>query len=61
MNGVENCPEGESRGVKELVVKLIVAHLTAVVAFCHHQSLHNERLDISEPVLFLLSPLIVVF
>jgi hypothetical protein len=61
MNGVENCPEGESRGVKELVVKLIVAHLTAVVAFCHLQSLRNERLDTFEPVLFLLSPLIVVF
>ncbi|CEI70375.1 hypothetical protein FVEN_g1116 [Fusarium venenatum] len=61
MDGPENCPEGETRGAKELVVKLIVAHLTAVVAFCHLQSLRNERLDTIEPVLFLLSPFIVVF
>ncbi|OBS22587.1 hypothetical protein FPOA_08923 [Fusarium poae] len=61
MDGTENCPEGETRGAKELVVKLIVAHLTAVVAFCHLQSLRNERLDTVEPILFLLSPFLVVF
>lgn len=53
------CPDGETRGAKELVVKLIVAHLTAVVAFCNLQSLRNERLDTIEPVLFLFSPFIV--
>ncbi|KAL6914684.1 hypothetical protein FSST1_012444 [Fusarium sambucinum] len=61
MDGSENCPDGDTRGAKELVVKLIVAHLTAVVAFCHLQSLRNERLDTIEPVLFLLSPFIAVF
>jgi hypothetical protein len=54
------CPAGESRTTKELIVKLVVAHLTAVVAFCNLQSLRNERLDTIEPILFLFSPLIVV-
>ncbi|RBQ77015.1 hypothetical protein FVER14953_20051 [Fusarium verticillioides] len=53
------CPDGDTRTEKEMVVKLIVAHFTAVVAFCNWQSLRNERLDTIEPVLFLLSPLIV--
>ncbi|KAF5637803.1 hypothetical protein F52700_4505 [Fusarium sp. NRRL 52700] len=43
-----------------MVVKLIVAHFTAIVAFCNWQSLRNERLDTIEPIIFLLSPLIVV-
>lgn len=59
MDVINNCPEGETRDVKELVVKLIVTHLTAVVAFCHLQSLRNERLVSIEPVLFLLSPFTV--
>ncbi|KAG5807827.1 hypothetical protein H9Q74_007544 [Fusarium xylarioides] len=54
------CPDGDTRTEKEMVVKLIVAHFTAVVAFCNWQSLRNERLDTIEPVLFLLSPLIVI-
>jgi hypothetical protein len=54
------CPDGDSRTEKEMVVKLIVAHFTAVVAFCNFQSLRNERLDTVEPVLFLLSPWIVI-
>ncbi|KAH7151536.1 hypothetical protein DER46DRAFT_650585 [Fusarium sp. MPI-SDFR-AT-0072] len=54
------CPDGDTRTEKEMVVKLIVAHFTAVVAFCNFQSLRNERLDTIEPILFLLSPLIVV-
>ncbi|KAF5717815.1 hypothetical protein FMUND_5546 [Fusarium mundagurra] len=43
-----------------MVVKLIVAHFTAIVAFCNWQSLRNEKLDTIEPILFLLSPLIVI-
>ncbi|KAF5660702.1 hypothetical protein FCIRC_12060 [Fusarium circinatum] len=54
------CPDGDTRTEKEMVVKLIVAQFTAVVAFCNWQSLRNERLDTIEPVLFFLSPLIVV-
>ncbi|KAM0355092.1 hypothetical protein ACHAPU_000950 [Fusarium lateritium] len=54
------CPDGDTRTTKELIVKLIVAHLTAITAFCNFQSLRNERLDSIEPILFLLSPLIVV-
>ncbi|KAG7409925.1 hypothetical protein Forpe1208_v011666 [Fusarium oxysporum f. sp. rapae] len=54
------CPDGDTRTEKEMVVKLIVAHFTAVVAFCNFQSLRNERLDTIEPILFLLSPLILV-
>ncbi|KAL5593804.1 hypothetical protein FOBRF1_012906 [Fusarium oxysporum] len=54
------CPDGDTRTQKEMVVKLIVAHFTAVVAFCNFQSLRNERLDTIEPILFLLSPLIVI-
>ncbi|KAF4973362.1 hypothetical protein FSARC_340 [Fusarium sarcochroum] len=55
------CPPGDSRTERELIVKLIVAHVTAVVAFCNFLSVRNERLDTIEPVLFLLSPFIVVF
>ncbi|KLP09480.1 Uncharacterized protein Y057_9255 [Fusarium fujikuroi] len=54
------CPGGDTRTEKEMVVKLIVAHFTAIVAFCNWQSLRNERLDTIEPILFLLSPLIVI-
>ncbi|KAF4498975.1 hypothetical protein FAGAP_4850 [Fusarium agapanthi] len=54
------CPDGDTRTEKEMVVKLIVAYFTAVVAFCNWQSLRNERLDTIEPILFFLSPLIVV-
>lgn len=60
MSGVE-CPEGDARGVREVIVKLIVAHLTAVVAFCNLQSLRDERLASIEPILFLLFPYIVIF
>ncbi|RGP69536.1 hypothetical protein FSPOR_4640 [Fusarium sporotrichioides] len=60
MDTIENCPEGETRGATELVVRLIVVHLIALVAFCHFQSLRNERLVTIEPVLFLLAPFIVV-
>ncbi|KAH6954284.1 hypothetical protein DER45DRAFT_570194 [Fusarium avenaceum] len=60
MEAPDVCPVGDSRTSKELIVKLIVAHLTAVIAFCNLQSLRNERLDTIEPVLFLFSPLIVV-
>ncbi|CAJ0546604.1 Ff.00g012310.m01.CDS01 [Fusarium sp. VM40] len=60
MEAPDVCPAGDSRTTRELIVKLIVAHLTAVVAFCNLQSLRNERLDTIEPVLFLFSPLIVV-
>ncbi|KAF5603292.1 hypothetical protein FPCIR_1488 [Fusarium pseudocircinatum] len=51
---------GDSRSEREMVVKLMVAHFTAVVAFCNWQSLRNEKLDTIEPILFLLSPLIVI-
>jgi len=61
MSGDVECPDGDTRGVRELVVKLIVAHLTAVVAFCNLQSLREERLASIEPVLFLLSPFMVIF
>src|SRR6478736_6621943 len=54
------CPDGDTRTEKEIIVKIIVAHFTAIVAFCNFQSLRNERLDTIEPLLFLLSPLIVV-
>ncbi|KAJ4248363.1 hypothetical protein NW762_012692 [Fusarium torreyae] len=55
------CPSDESRAEKELIVKIVVAHLTAAVAFCNFLSLRNEKLTSIEPVLFLLSPFIVVF
>ena len=54
------CPDGDSRTEKEIIVKLIVAHFTAIVAFCNFQSLRNEKLDTIEPLLFLLSPLLVI-
>ncbi|KAF5666683.1 hypothetical protein FHETE_6182 [Fusarium heterosporum] len=54
------CSDGDNRTTKELIVKLIVAHVAAIAAFCNLQSLRNERLDSIEPILFLLSPLIVV-
>ncbi|PNP76623.1 hypothetical protein FNYG_10042 [Fusarium nygamai] len=54
------CPDGDTRTEREMVVKLIVAHFTAIVAFCNWQSLRNEKLDTIEPILFLLSPLIVI-
>ena len=54
------CPGGDTRTEKEIIVKLIVAHFTAIVAFCNFQSLRNEKLDTIEPLLFLLSPLLVV-
>ncbi|KAH7173865.1 uncharacterized protein B0J16DRAFT_351021 [Fusarium flagelliforme] len=54
------CPDGDTRTEKEIIVKIIVAHFTAIVAFCNFQSLRNERLDTVEPLLFLLSPLIVI-
>ncbi|KAF4444230.1 hypothetical protein FACUT_811 [Fusarium acutatum] len=54
------CPDGDTRTEKEMVVKLIVAHFTSIVAFCNWQSLRNEKLDTIEPILFLLSPLIVI-
>ncbi|KAM0193074.1 hypothetical protein ACHAPI_007795 [Fusarium lateritium] len=60
METADACPSGDSRTTKELIVKLIVAHVTAVVAFCNLQSSRNEKLDSIEPVLFLFSPLIVV-
>jgi hypothetical protein len=60
METADVCPAGDSRTTKELIVKLIVAHITAVIAFCNLQSLRNERLDSIEPVIFLFSPLIVV-
>ena len=60
MSGVQ-CPESDARGVREVIVKLIVAHLTAVVAFCNLQSLREERLASIEPILFLLFPYIVIF
>ena len=54
------CPDGDTRTEKEIIVKLIVAHFTAIVAFCNFQSLRNEKLDTIEPLLFLLSPLLVI-
>ncbi|KAL4724497.1 hypothetical protein ACLX1H_007938 [Fusarium chlamydosporum] len=60
MDSTDVCPDGDARTEKELIVKLIVAHFTAVVAFCNFQSLRNERLDSIEPILFLLSPIMVV-
>ncbi|RGP78368.1 hypothetical protein FLONG3_3504 [Fusarium longipes] len=60
MDSTNVCHDGNARTEKELIVKLIVAHFTAAVAFCNFQSLRNERLDSIEPILFLLSPLIVV-
>nr|RBQ90729.1 hypothetical protein FVER53263_21101 [Fusarium verticillioides] len=54
------CPDGDTRTEREMVVKLIVANFTAIVAFCNWQSLRNEKLDTIEPILFLLSPLIVL-
>ncbi|KAH7183273.1 uncharacterized protein B0J16DRAFT_345615 [Fusarium flagelliforme] len=61
MSGDGECPDGDSRGVRELIVKLIIAHLTAVVAFCNLQSLREERLASIEPVIFLFFPFIVIF
>ncbi|RBR25508.1 uncharacterized protein FIESC28_01746 [Fusarium coffeatum] len=54
------CSDGDTRTEKEIIVKLIVAHFTAIVAFCNFQSLRNEKLDTVEPLLFLLSPLLVI-
>ncbi|KAF4451246.1 hypothetical protein F53441_5748 [Fusarium austroafricanum] len=60
MENSDICPDGDARTEKELIVKLIVAHFTAIVAFCNYQSLRNEKLDSIEPILFMLSPFIVV-
>ncbi|KAJ3536305.1 hypothetical protein NM208_g6779 [Fusarium decemcellulare] len=54
------CPPGETRTGKELIVKLVIAHVTAAAAFCNLLSLRNEPLASIEPVIFLLSPLIVI-
>ncbi|KAJ4328104.1 hypothetical protein N0V84_001472 [Fusarium piperis] len=54
------CPPGDGRTSSELIVKLIVAHLTGVTAFCNLVSLRNDSLKSIEPILFFASPLIVL-
>ncbi|KAJ4309327.1 hypothetical protein N0V84_011567 [Fusarium piperis] len=54
-----SCPLDDRRTAQELMVKLIIAHFTAVAAFCNHLSLRNQDLASIEPILFLLCPLIV--
>ncbi|KAJ4172297.1 hypothetical protein NW754_002488 [Fusarium falciforme] len=54
------CPPDESRTSRELIVKLVVAHLTGVTAFCNLVSLRKDPLDSIEPILFFASPLIVL-
>ncbi|UPK99638.1 hypothetical protein LCI18_010573 [Fusarium solani-melongenae] len=54
------CPLDASRTSRELVVKLVVAHLTGVTAFCNLVSLRKDPLDSIEPILFFVSPLIVL-
>lgn len=54
------CPPDESRTSRELIVKLVVAHLTGVTAFCNLVSLRKDPLDSIEPILFFVSPLIVL-
>ncbi|KAL2672263.1 hypothetical protein Neosp_012964 [[Neocosmospora] mangrovei] len=54
------CPPDASRTSRELIVKLVVAHLTGVTAFCNLVSLRKDPLDSIEPILFFVSPLIVL-
>lgn len=54
------CPPDASRTSRELIVKLVVAHLTGVTAFCNLVSLRKDPLDSIEPILFFASPLIVL-
>lgn len=53
------CPLEDRRTARELMVKLIIAHFTAVVAFCNYLSLRNQDLASIEPIIFLFCPLIV--
>ncbi|RSL53005.1 hypothetical protein CEP54_010620 [Fusarium duplospermum] len=53
------CPLDESRTSRELIIKLVVAHLTGVTVFCNLVSLRNDPLNSIEPILFLFSPLVV--
>ncbi|RSL82563.1 hypothetical protein CEP52_016939 [Fusarium oligoseptatum] len=53
------CPIDDRRTARELMVKLIIAHFTAVAAFCNYLSLRNFDLASIEPILFLFCPLIV--
>ncbi|RSL41670.1 hypothetical protein CEP54_015747 [Fusarium duplospermum] len=53
------CPIDDRRTARELMVKFIIAHFTAVAAFCNYLSLRNFDLASIEPILFLFCPLIV--
>ncbi|KAM6528031.1 hypothetical protein FALCPG4_009060 [Fusarium falciforme] len=53
------CPVDDRRTARELMVKFIIAHFTAVAAFCNYLSLRNQELASIEPILFLFCPLIV--
>ncbi|UPL01445.1 hypothetical protein LCI18_012379 [Fusarium solani-melongenae] len=53
------CPINDRRTARELMVKFIIAHFTAVAAFCNYLSLRNQELASIEPILFLFCPLIV--
>ncbi|KAL6363773.1 hypothetical protein LRP88_03195 [Fusarium phalaenopsidis] len=53
------CPIDDRRTARELMVKFIIAHFTAVAAFCNYLSLRNQELGSIEPILFLFCPLIV--
>ncbi|RSL89581.1 hypothetical protein CEP51_001127 [Fusarium floridanum] len=59
-NFADLCPPDESRTSRELIVKLVVAHLTGVTAFCNLVSLRNDPLGSVEPILFFFSPLVVL-
>ncbi|KAF4997425.1 hypothetical protein FDECE_12076 [Fusarium decemcellulare] len=54
------CPLDDIRTSRELITKFVIAHFTAVTAFCHYLSLRNYDLATVEPILFLLCPLIVI-
>jgi hypothetical protein len=50
------CPLPGRRTVKELDVKLFVVHFTTISAFCHLQSLRNERIVSWRTVFYIIVP-----
>ncbi|KAK3325979.1 hypothetical protein B0H66DRAFT_144788 [Apodospora peruviana] len=54
------CPLDDRRTANELMLKMIAAHVTVVIAYCHLLSLRQAKLVSWEPYIFLLCPTIPV-
>jgi hypothetical protein len=54
------CPLDDRRTANELILKLIAAHVTMVIAYCHLLSLRQAKLVSWEPYLYVLCPILPV-